>query len=265
MVHGNKVNAIREYYVCKSNELIQKGRYNLTTQQQKIILFAISKIKKNDDPRQVYDISIDELCAACELEIDAGGTYYHRIKQDLHKLTNRLWVQFPDNSEGTISWLSDAYIIPLSGTVQVRFHEKLWPYLFDLREKYTQYHLSEVLVFKNKYAVRFFEIIRSHFTQQELDEGIEKSITMSVDQVRELLCVTGYASFGELERNVIRKALDEINQYSEQMNVTYEKIKTGAKVDKIRFIVTAPNMGEKMQRYGNSKKRMTNKKGKSAE
>lgn len=264
MVHGNKVNAIREYYVCKSNELIQKGRYNLTTQQQKLILFAISKIKKNDDPHQVYDIPIDEVCSACGLEIDAGGTYYHRIKQDLHRLTNRLWVQFDDKSEGTISWLSDAYIIPLSGTVQVRFHEKLWPYLFDLREKYTQYHLSEVLVFKNKYAIRLFEIIRSYFTQQELDEGIEKSVIINVSELRDLLCVTGYPSFGELERCVIKKALDEINQYSEQMNVTYEKIKTGAKVDKIRFIVAAPDISEKMERYGNSKKRMTDKKKKSA-
>lgn len=255
-VHGNKVTAIREYYVVKANDLIREGRYNLTTQQQKIVLFAISKIKKNDDPRQIYEIPIDELCAACDLDIDAGGFYYRSIKKDLTKLTSRLWVQFPDQSEGTISWLSDAYIIPLCGTVQVRFHEKLWPYLFDLQERYTQYHLSEVLVFKNKYAIRLFEILRSYFTQEELDAGREKEIVIPVDKLREQLCITAYPAFGELERNVIRKALDEINQYAEQMSVTYEKIKFGARIDKIRFIVSAPDIAERINRYQNEKKRL---------
>lgn len=254
--HGNKVNAIREYYVVKANDLIREGRYNLTTQQQKIVLFAISKIKKNDDPRQLYEIPIDEVCAACDLDIDAGGFYYRSIKNDLHKLTNRLWVQFPDNSEGTISWLSDAYIIPLSGTVQVRFHEKLWPYLFDLQEKYTQYHLSEVLVFKNKYAIRLFEILRSYFTQAELDAGIEREIIIPVEHLRNQLCITAYPAFGEFERNVIRKALDEINQYSEQMKVSYEKIKLGAKIDKIRFIITPPDFRERSDRYQNTRERL---------
>jgi plasmid replication initiation protein len=255
-VHGNKVNAAREYYVCKSNELIQKGRYNLTTQQQKIILFAISKIKKNDDPRQLYEISIDELCAACNLNIDASGTYYRIIKQDLHKLTNRLWVQFPDKSEGTVSWLSDAYIIPLSGTVQVRFHEKLWPHLFDLREKYTSYHLSEALVFKSRYAIRMFELFRSYCTQTELDTGVSKEIVLTVDQLREQLCITAYKTFGELERNVIKKAVDEINQYAEQMTITYDKIKLGTKVDKIIFYIDSPDMSERIRRYQNEKKRL---------
>lgn len=255
-VHGNKVNAIREYYVVKANDLIREGRYNLTTQQQKIVLFAISKIKKNDDPRQLYEIPIDELCAACDLDIDAGGTYYHRIKNDLHKLTNRLWVQFPDKSEGTISWLSDAYIIPLSGTVQVRFHDRLWPYLFDLQERYTQYHLSEVLVFKNKYAIRLFEILRSYFTQTELDAGIEREVVIPVMQLREQLCITAYPSFGEFERNVIKKAIDEINQYAEQMKVSYEKIKFGARIDKIRFVINSPDFAERLTRYRNGNKRL---------
>ena len=40
-----KAVADRNQYVVKSNDLIRKTRYNLTTQQQKIVLFAISKIK----------------------------------------------------------------------------------------------------------------------------------------------------------------------------------------------------------------------------
>ena len=148
MVNKNKVNAAREYFVVKSNELIQKGRYNLTTQQQKIVLYAISKIKKNDDPATLYELSIEEICSVCGFNI-SGGSYYQNLKQDMRKLTTPVWIQFPDKSEWTVSWFSDVGIVPLSGTVYVRFHQKIWDFLFDLKERYTQYHLSEVLVFKN--------------------------------------------------------------------------------------------------------------------
>ena len=257
MVHGDKTNAQRDYYVCKSNELIQKGRYNLSTTQQKIVLYAISKIKKSDDPNKMYELSIEELCAACGFNI-SGGSYYQNLKNDMRKLSSPVWVQFPDKSEWTVSWFATVGIVPLSGTVYVRFHEKVWEHLFVLKEKYTQYRLADALVFKNKYAIRLFEILRSHFTQSELDNGIEKEITLTVEQLREQLCLTAYPSFGEFERNVIKKALEEINQYTEQMKVTYEKIKFGTRIYKIRFIVSAPDSetDNNFTRYKNSKKRL---------
>ena len=260
MVHGNKVNASREYFVVKSNELIQKGRYNLTTQQQKIVLFAISKIKKNDDPRQLYELSIEELCSVCGLAYDEGGFYYRSIKQDMKKLTTPVWVQFPDQSEWTVSWFSDVGIVPLSGTVYVRFHEKIWDFLFDLRERYTQYRLYEVLVFKNKYAIRLFEILRSHFTQSELDNGTEKEIRIPLEHLRKQLCVTAYPAWKEFNRNVIQKAVDEINQYSEQMKVEYTTGRNGRFISEIIFTVYSPELVERIKRYQNTKKRLPAKK-----
>lgn len=256
MVSKNKVNAAREYFVVKSNELIQKGRYNLTTQQQKIVLYAISKIKKNDDPRKLYELSIEEICSVCGFNI-SGGSYYQNLKQDMRKLTMPVWIQFPDKSEWTVSWFSDVGIVPLSGTVYVRFHEKIWDFLFDLKERYTQYHLSEVLVFKNKYAIRLFEILRSYFTQEELNNGTEKHITISLEHLREQLCVSAYPEWKEFNRNVIRKAVDEINQYTEQMKVYYTTGKTGRFVSEIRFTIVSPDFAERMNRYENSKKRLS--------
>ena len=257
MVHGNKVNTAREYFVCKSNELIQRGRYNLTTQQQKIVLYAISKIKKNDDPRQMYELSIEELCSVCGFNI-SGGSYYQNLKNDMKKLTTPVWVQYPDKSEWTVSWFDNVGIVPLSGTVYVRFHEKIWDFLFDLKERYTQYHLYEVLVFRNKYAIRLFEILRSYFTQSELDSGMEKEITLSLEHLREQLCVTAYPQWKEFNRNVIQKAVDEINQFAEQMNVEFTTIKAGRKVTDIRFTVYSPELRERLKRYQNTKKRLSN-------
>lgn len=259
MAHGNKVNTAREYFVCKSNEIIQKGRYNLSTTQQKIVLFAISKVKKNDDPRQLYELSIDELCSVCGFNI-SGGSYYQNLKQDMRKLASPVWVQFDDQSEWLVSWFQDVGIVPLSGTVYVRFHEKVWDHLFDLQERYTQYHLSEVLVFKNKYAIRLYEILRSHFTQSELDCGAEKEIVLSIKSLREQLCLTAYPQWKEFNRNVIKKAVDEINKYTEQMQISYTTGRVGHSISEIRFTVTTPEFGERMKRYQNSKRQLNRKK-----
>ncbi len=256
MVNGKRTKEIQNYYVVKSNELIQKARYSMTVQQQKLILFAISKIKKNDLPDQQYDLSIDEICSVCGLELDAGGTYYKRIKDDLLKLTTRIWVKFPDRSEGTVSWLSDAYIMPLSGTVTVKFHERMTPFLFELQNRYTQYQLSEVLVFKGKYSIRLYELIRSFLTQDELRDGREKEISFTVSELKELLSAENYELWNDFNRFVLRKAVDEINQCSDVIRISYDTYKAGKQVTKVNFIIEYPTLLQKFSAHDESRKRL---------
>lgn len=229
----------QKFYVVKANDLIRKTRYNLTTQQQKIVLFAISKIKPNDDSRTWYEISIKDICDACGIDMSNTGYYYKAIKDDLQKLTNRLWVELPDKREVTVAWISDAQIIPLSGTIHIRFHEMMAPYLFDLKNRYTQYQLEDVLVFKGKYAIRLYELLRSYTTEQALQADIEKTMMLSLDELRELLAVDGYPVWGNFERFLLKPAISEINECSDKIHIAYETYRTGRKIDKINFIITA--------------------------
>lgn len=256
MVDGKKKRELQEYYVVKSNELIQKARYSLTVQQQKLILFAISKIKKNDPPEKVYELSIDEVCSVMGLELDAGGIYYKRIKDDLLKLTNRLWVKFPDR-ESTVAWLNDADIIPLSGTVYISFHPKMCPFLFELQNRYTQYQLYEVLTLKGKYSIRLYELLRSFIMQDELREGKEKEVSYSVDELKELLCCTSYKRWAEFDRCVLRKAVDEINLTSDIIKVSYDTYKRGNKITMINFIIGYPSLIEKFSAHNEQRKRLS--------
>jgi plasmid replication initiation protein len=255
MIDGKKTRELQEYYVVKSNDLIQRARYSLTVQQQKLILFAISKIRRGDAPDKVYELSIDECCSVMGLELDAGGTYYKRIKDDLVKLTTRLWVRFQER-ESTVSWISDAEIIPLSGTVYIKFHEKMTPYLFDLVNKYTQYQLYEVLVLKGKYSLRLYELLRSYIMQDELTEQKEKEVSFSVDELRGLLCCENYRRWAEFDRCVIRKAVDEINKMSDIIKVSYDTYKRGKAITRINFIINYPNLAEKFAAHNEQRKRM---------
>lgn len=236
-----KTLADREQYVVKANDLIRRTRYTLTAQQQKIVLFAISKIKPEDDIDTEYTFDINELANACGMKIRDGGSYYDRIKEDLDILTSRQWCTMPDGAERTISWIGDAEIIKNDAKVTITFNKYMQPYLFDLKEKYTQYRLQNVLVFRGKYAIRLYEIMRSYTTQRALEDDIEKDITITLEDLRYLLDTRSYKYWGDFERFILRPAIKEINERAEDIHVEYEPMRGDhtRSIEKINFIITS--------------------------
>lgn len=257
MASRNKTVADRQQYVVKANDLIRKTRYDLTTQQQKIILFCISKIKPDDLPETEYEIDINDICDACGINIDYGGYYYKTIKDDLQALTNRLWVKMPDKSEQTVSWIGDAKIIPLSGKVYITFHKAMSPYLFELKERYTQYHLEDVLVFKGKYTIRLYEILRSYTTQRAIEEGWERNASFKIEELRDLLSITGYKRWADFDKYIIRKAIDEINLCNDEMHIEYETYKNGGRnVESVNFIITSAKARQMLYAHQEKRERL---------
>ena len=146
----------------------------------------------------------------------------------------------PDGKERTVSWIGDAEIEPFNGTLTIQFHKEMEPYLFDLQSHYTQYRLDNVLAFKGKYAIRLYEILRSYMSQRSIDEGIERDVSFKVEELREMLDVSIYPRWADFDRFVIKKAVDEINQYCDEIHIEYETYKRGRSISSINFIITTP-------------------------
>lgn len=238
-----KVNP-KEMYVVKANDLIRKTRYNLTTQQQKLILYLISKIQPTDKINQWYEVSIPEICRVLDLKLDDGGTYYKLLKDELQKLTERKWCTMPDRIM-TISWLGDVAIIPLNSTVQFTFNSNMQPYLFELQRNYTQYKLRDVLLFSGKYTIRLYELLQSYM-RKDID-GIalphQQPYEVTVEELRRVFD-TGdmYPLYKEFKRRVLQPAVDEINEKAETMSVMYDVVKASraGKIERIVFEIDQP-------------------------
>ncbi|MDY4786917.1 MAG: RepB family plasmid replication initiator protein, partial [Bacteroidaceae bacterium] len=54
----SKALEIRHPTVVKANDLIQKSRFSLSVQQQKIVLYLISQISQFDTDFKLYEFSI---------------------------------------------------------------------------------------------------------------------------------------------------------------------------------------------------------------
>ena len=253
-----KTLADREQYVVKANDLIRKTRYSLTAQQQKIILFAISKIKPDGDITTKYTFDINELANACGMRIRDGGSYYDRIKEDLKVLLKRELHLLPDGKEISVSWVGDVELSEKDATVSLTFNPNMEVFLFDLKKRYTQYRLQSVLAFRGKYAIRLYEIMRSYTTQQALEDGRENEATITLDDLKRQLDTSTYDRWVDFNRFILKPAIEEINERAEDIHIDYFPMR-GAHVrtiEKINFVITPARCGQQCRAYVKRKEKL---------
>ncbi len=203
-----------EIMVRKSNDLIQKSRFDLSVEQQRIVLFLISKISPQDDDFKLYDFSIPEFCMVCGIDHDNGGNYEY-LKSVLKTLRDKsVGATLPDGRWTTLAWVEKPYISKKNGTVQIRLDRDMKPFLLELKERFTQYELIYTLNFKSKYTIRLYELIKSrHF--HEMDEY---TFGYAVEDLRQRMGADdrkSYAKYTNFKARALLPAVKEINDMSD--------------------------------------------------
>lgn len=226
----------RGYIVAKSNHLVQRSRYNLTETEQKIVLYLISKIQPDDEQLQPYTFTLPEFCRLCGIDYRRNRGTYDYIRRVVQTLSDKsFWVQ-QEREKVLCRWISKARTDDDSLNLTVRLDDDLAPYLLQLRDCFTAYELECVLAMHSKYAIRLYEILKSYANLG--------GWTVDLDELRDILCLEGaYQQFREFRRNILDKAIPEINEYSD-LRVTWEPITKGRKVTAIYFSISRKGYGE---------------------
>ena len=257
----------REYIVSKSNQIVQKSRYDFSVTEQRTIAYICSKIKPIDVvdkakgvPFQLeYDFNILDYCRICGIQ--DNGRQYEDVKAILKGLRDKsMWLTLPDGSETTVGWLAKATTNKRSGIAKIKIDEDLAPYLFDLKSKFLSYGLRNILNMKSQYSIRFYELLKSHYDMKigqtdhrsKLEKSYEpKMITwiIDLDELKRLLMVDtvkSYSNFKDFRKYVLEKAQREINELTD-MNIYFEPITKGKKVVKLQIdmIAKVPSESQK--------------------
>lgn len=231
----------RGYMVVKANDIIRKSRFTLTAQQQKILLSMISKIKPEDKPHQLYSFEIQEFCKLCNIEWNNGSNYI-AIKQALYGIDRQImWIKQPEKKRETrLRWLNELHISEGSGEIIFSFHQDMFPYLLDLREKYTQYCLVNVLPMKSKYAIRLYELLKSY-------DGTTKSVSMPLAELKTRLDATNYTNLKDFKQRALNRAIREINDYTD-IEISYTLKKVNSRGYNIIFFRISPPSAQNLER-----------------
>lgn len=240
--YPNHISDVRSMMVVKANELIQKSRFTLSLQQQKVVLYLISQITPYDEDFHEYEFSISEFCKICGLD-GSSGKNYSSLKASIKDIADQsVWVDLGNGKETLIRWIEKPYIDKQSGVIRIRLDEDLKPYLLQLKQNYTQYELLWTLRFRSKYSIRLYELIKSiHYRELETYER-----TYSLEELQQILDAKIYKSYSSFRTRALDPAIEEINNYSDK-NVTYSPIRSGRSVDKIKFTISSKDGWEALK------------------
>ena len=242
-----RIETKRDYLVVKSNELIQKSRFALSLSEQKTIAYICSMIKPIDEtkPEQPdnyqldYEFNIREYCKICGIDYDNGKNYIN-VKSVLQKLSDRsMWVKI-GNEEVLCRWLAKVRLNKRKGIAYIRIDEDLAPFLFGLGQSFTQYQLHNILTMRSAFSIRIYELMKSY--------AFQKTKEFDIDELKKLLYVDdvkSYANFKDFRKYVLEVAQHEINELTD-LTISFEPIKQGKKVVKVKFTIRAKKQNERM-------------------
>lgn len=107
MKQDNKHLEIRNNTVVKANELIQKSRFSLTLQQQKIVLYLISQITMYDEDFKLYEFSIVEFCKVCGIDYESGKNYAD-LKAAIKEIADKsVWIRLANGKQTLVRWIEN--------------------------------------------------------------------------------------------------------------------------------------------------------------
>ena len=220
----------RNNVVVKANDLIQKSRFDLSTQQQKVVLYLISQIMPSDEDFKLYEFNITDFCKVCGIDSHSGKNYAD-LKSAIKEIADKsLWVTLDDGKETLLRWIEKPYIDKKSGIISIKLDKDMKPFLLQLKENYTQYQLLWTLKFKSKYSIRLYELIKSiHYNELK-----EYSRTYELTDLKRLLNAENYKTFQHFKDRVLLPAIDEINKTSDKI-INYEFIKSGRTISDIKL------------------------------
>lgn len=209
------IDKIRYYPVKKSNDLIQKTSFMLSSQEYDLLQYLIMKIKDEDTELKEHEISITEYCSIAG--IAPSGSNYENIKASLKSLADKsVWVDFGDGSQRLVRWIEDPEIWKGdgNGVVKVKL-KKIWePFLLQLKKYYTVITLQDILPMKSVYGKRIYELLNSYLMNRKDSVYVE----FTVEELRkkllgEELWNKKYKLFADFRKNALEPAMKDMEKY----------------------------------------------------
>ena len=219
------------YYVAESNDLITKARHDLTARELKIMDYVISKIQPTDSGLITINTSMYELTKV--LELKSSGRTYSQIVQNLDDMRAKS-IKIYNENERSITmtgWFERAKVWE-NGQIELKINEDFSPYLIDLKNNYTQYLLIDTVKLKSKYAILLYKLMR------EADKDKGKSIAIlqgTPEEFIEWLGAPKDYEYKDLKRNILKKAVEEINLKIDDMDLEILQGRYGRKVVQVEI------------------------------
>lgn len=238
-----------DYIVSKSNYFIMSSAYDLSLEEQRIILTLASMVQPSDEEFKLYKFKISEFIKLLGIKDQSKYSVLPVVTKELMK---KVFEIETNNSIIQVAWLSSAEYIKETGTIELEFSPKLKPYFLQLKSFFTNYKLSNILSMKSKYSPRLYEILK-------MNEFNKKGFKIEVKELRRLFKAEKiYSAYKDFKVKVLEQAQKEINEYTD-ITFDFKEQKISRKVDSIIFFVRTNSNNSKPKNKDSNKIKKTQK------
>ena len=217
----------------------------------KMFELAVSCIDTEEPPKDhtVY-LSKEELFTFFKV---SDNDKHSRFKQAVENMQKQAFFKIKEKKEHGFEFENIVPIPYVKWTdyhdeVTIRFSPEIMPYLINLKKNFTQHALSDISELNSKHSIILYRWLSMNYNQYEhysykggrREEQVEayRNPSISIRELREMTdIVNEYKLFADLEKWILKKPLEEINDHT-SFTVTYDKVKKGRSIDSIVFHIT---------------------------
>lgn len=227
----------------------------LTALGQKLIRIAVAEAdSKHDNEFYTYRIRMSDLADLLQMTETEKVHIYRDVKKAC-KYMATMAIGFEEASTKK-NKSPDFNYLPLfrslryhnkEGWLEIQFNDAMTPFFLQLKGKFTEIPLWQILQMDHKYSIRIYELIKMKlFNSKRIEDGTytnsqgkefpldHKTIELSLDEIRRTIGDNKYKQIGQLKDFVLNPAFKDISK-SAHYHCEYRDIKEGRKV--IGFMV----------------------------
>lgn len=234
-----------------TSNAITTAKTKMTANELKAFYQCSTLIKLNDDEFTEYTIDVKQFVENLGFS-DTNAEYTKSLCRHLAKQTFE--IQKKDTWE--IYTIFSRFRFDMkNGLITIKFNEDMRPYLLQLKQNFTQIkQVKYIKEFSSKYSIRIYTMLKDYRLMSQRDFNIKKLAEI-------LQLPKSYQDFGQLNREVLKTAVDEINEKSDIEILEIEKLKTGRKVTDIRiyFRNKSENQAQDFIKYLENLYKLSNK------
>lgn len=211
--------------VVQHNDFIN-ARFALTNTELRIFVAMLSRLKKGDMEFPVFQVPVSEI-----MDVKKGGSCYRQIKEAADGLcTKKVATELKRGNKMEYDGrplMAQCRYVEGNGYLEAEFNKRVEPLLLQLKGDFTPTQLEQLLKLKTFNSYRIYWLLKQYETWD--DHRI-----IALDDLKHMLMLEdGYPVYQNFRKRVLEGARRELA--NTDMPFTYEEIRIGRSVQKIRF------------------------------
>jgi len=241
----NKLLSRENYLVTQGNDLA-RAFGNLNVFEHKVLDYCFSFVQQDSNLDEIFTCKTSDILN--HLGLSSQGKNYYRVADAFRKLNENTALYLAEiDDDGSRSMhmttlFSDIWIKE-DGVVKFRFSSSAAPYVFQLRNNFYSFHLSELARVRSKYALTLMKLWNANSMGQLENTSIKGSVEdwqgwfLGTDETGKPITWAA----GRFKDKVLNRAIDELGNLYPQALFTLTTQKMGRKVAGYQLDITTIN------------------------